>query len=343
MSVELKSTLERLMGRQSLTETEAFALLQSLTDPLVPPAMAGALLASLRAKGETADEVRGFARAMRALARSPQLPEVGPTIDIVGTGGDSSHTYNSSTGAALLTVAAGAKVVKHGNRSISSRSGSADLLEALGLPIPLDEAAAAACLAATGFTFLFAPHYHPAMKAIAPVRAALGVRTVFNLLGPLVNPAEPPFQLTGAFSAKAAELMAETLAGMPIRRAFVVHGEPGWDEPTPVGAFLLYDVRPGRVECSTRTAADFGLPSCAAEDLRGGDAATNAAALRAVFAGQDRGPHRDAVVMSTALALELMGTVSDPMAGAALAIATIESGAANEMLHNLSAFGASLQ
>jgi anthranilate phosphoribosyltransferase len=342
MSVELKGLLERLLLGQSLTESEAYALLQTLTDPAVPPAMAGALLAALRAKGETADEVRGFARAMRALARSAQLPAVGDTIDIVGTGGDSSHTYNLSTGAALLTVAAGAKVVKHGNRSISSRSGSADLLEALGLPIPLDEHSAAQCLASTGFTFLFAPHYHPAMKAIAPVRAALGVRTVFNLLGPLANPAEPPFQLTGAFSEKAAALMADTLAGMPIRRAFVVHGEPGWDEPTPVGSFLLYDVHPGQVTCSTRSAADFGLPSCSAEDLRGGDAAHNAAALRAVFEGRDRGPHRDALVMSAALALELMGIAADPLAAAALAIATIDSGAAANTLRSLSAFGASL-
>lgn len=342
MNVELKALLERLLAGQSLTEAEAYALLQALTDPNVPPAMAGALLAALRAKGETADEVRGFARSMRALAKSPQLPDVGPTIDIVGTGGDSSHTYNLSTGAALLTVAAGAKVVKHGNRSISSRSGSADLLEALGLRIPLDADSAARCLAVTGFTFLFAPHYHPAMKAIAPVRAALGVRTVFNLLGPLANPAAPPFQLTGAFSEKAAALMAETLAGMPIRRAFVVHGEPGWDEPTPVGSFLLYDVKPGQVECCTRSAADFGLPSCLAEDLRGGDAAYNAAALRAVFEGRDRGPHRDAIVMSAALAFELMGLAADPLAGAALANATIDSGAAANLLGRLSAFGASL-
>ena len=148
------------------------------------------------------------------------------------------------------------------------------------------------CLEDTGFTFLFAPHYHPAMKAIAPVRAALGVRTVFNLLGPLVNPAAPPYQLTGAYSAPAAKLMADALSGLPIRRAFVVHGEPGWDEPTPVGAFLLYDVRPGQVTCTTRSAADFGLPSCAAEELRGGDAAYNAAALRAVFAGEDQGDRK---------------------------------------------------
>ena len=176
---------------------------------------------------EFADELRGFASAMRELARRPAVDPAlqARAIDIVGTGGDASGSVNISTGTALLVAACGLPVIKHGNRSISSRSGSADVLEQLGLPLPLDETRAGACLTATGFTFLFAPHYHPAMKEIAPVRRALGVRTVFNLLGPLTNPAEPPFGLIGAYSHDAARLMAETLAGMPIQRVFVVHGE----------------------------------------------------------------------------------------------------------------------
>jgi len=338
----LKSLLERLVSGDGLTETEAFDLMVTLTDSAVPPAQAGGLLTALRAKGVTADEVRGFARGMRSLAHRPSLPEVGPTIDLVGTGGDGSHTFNLSTGAALLAVAAGARVVKHGNRSVSSRSGSADLLEALGLPIPLTETAAAECLSATGFTFLFAPHYHPAMKAIAPVRAALGIRTVFNLLGPLTNPAEPPFHVIGAYSLDAAKLMADTLAGLPIGRAFVVHGEPGWDEPTPVGPFVLHDVRPGHVVTSTRSAADYGLPSCTPDALRGGDGVHNAAALKAVFDGRDRGPHRDALVMSAALALEVMGRVDGPQAGARQVEAVIDSGAAADLLHRLATFGATV-
>ena len=228
--LDLRVTLERLLDRGDLTEAEAGELLVALTDAAIAPAMGGALLAALRSKGVTPDEVRGFAGAMRRLARRPQLPEGPPAIDIVGTGGDASGSFNLSTGAALLVAAMGVRVVKHGNRSVSSRSGSADLLECLGLPLPLDEKGAGACLAATGFTFLFAPHYHPSMKEIAPVRRALGVRTVFNLLGPLTNPAAPPFGLIGAYSDDAARLMAETLAGMPIERVFVVHGEPGWDE-----------------------------------------------------------------------------------------------------------------
>jgi len=195
--IDLRDVLERLLQRRDLPESEAGELLVALTDAATAPAMAGALLAALRVKGVTAPEVRGFAGAMRSLARHPRLPPGPPAIDIVGTGGDGSGSFNLSTGAALLVAAMGVRVVKHGNRSISSRSGSADLLEALGLPLPLDEQGAGDCLAATGFTFLFAPHYHPAMKEVAPVRRALGVRTVFNLLGPLTNPAEPPFGLIG--------------------------------------------------------------------------------------------------------------------------------------------------
>ena len=173
--------------------------------------MAGALLAALRAKGVTPAEVRGFAGAMRSLARKPALPADVDAIDIVGTGGDSSGSLNLSTGAALLAAACGLPVIKHGNRSITSRSGSADLIEQLGFVMPLDEHAAARCFAATGFTFLFAPYYHPAMKVLAPIRSALGVRTVFNLLGPLTNPAAPRYQLIGAYDEPTAELMAHTV------------------------------------------------------------------------------------------------------------------------------------
>lgn len=336
----LRGTLETLLAGRSLPEDEAFELLLALTDANLAPAMAGALLAALRAKGVDANELRGFARGMRSLARRPALPDVGPTLDVVGTGGDASHTFNLSTGAALLAVACGARIAKHGNRSISSRSGSADLLEAIGLKVPLDEKSAGACLAATGFTFLFAPHYHPAMKAIAPVRAALGVRTVFNMLGPLTNPSEPPFHVIGAYSREAARLLADSAAGLPMRRTFVVHGEPGWDEPTPAGPFVLYDVRPGSVREQTRTAADYGLPACAPEDLRGGDAAHNAAELRAVFAGRDRGPHRDALLMGASLALEVTGLAPDALAGVARARAAIDSGAATRVLDSLARFSA---
>lgn len=340
MPQALRATLEHLLERRHLTEAQAGELLEALTDPAVAPAMAGALLAALRSKGVTADEVRGLAGAMRRLARRPQISSGTPIVDVVGTGGDSSGSYNLSTGAALLAAACGLRIVKHGNRAVSSRSGSADLLEALGLKMPLDETAAGRCLDAIGFTFLFAPHYHPALKALAPIRGALGVRTVFNMLGPLANPAEPPFHVIGAFSIEAAELMAHTLAGMSIERAFVVHGEPGWDEPTPVGPFALFDVRPGSVTRQVRSATDFGIESCEASDLAGGDVSHNAAALRSVFEGRDRGPHRDALLIGAALTLELTGQESDPGRAAKRAAAAIDSGQARELLEKLSRFGA---
>lgn len=338
MSQPLRTTLERLLEHRHLSEAEADELLVALTDPEIPPALAGGLLAALRGKGVTPDEVRGFARAMRRLARRPQLAAGAPLVDVVGTGGDASGSLNLSTGTALLAAACGVRIAKHGNRSISSRSGSADLLAALGVPMPLDESAAGRCLEATGFTFFFAPHYHPALKALAPVRGALGVRTVFNMLGPLTNPAEPPFHLIGAYSLPAAELMANTLAGMAIERAFVVHGEPGWDEPTPVGPFTLFDVRPGRVERLTRDASLFGLSKCSAAELAGGDAQFNAAAIHAVFDGRDRGAHRSALLLGTALVLELTGREHDSRKGVACAAQAIDSGRAASLLKNLAAF-----
>ena len=340
MSTALAVTLDRLLDGQNLTEREAGELLVALTLPELAPALAGALLGALRAKGVTAAELRGFALAMRSLARRAQLPAALPAVDIVGTGGDKSGSYNLSTGAALLTAACGVPVVKHGNRSVSSRAGSADVLEALGLPLPLDEQRAADCLAATGFTFLFAPHYHPAMKNIAPVRAALGVRSVFNILGPLCNPAAPPFHVIGAYNLATAELMAQALAGMNAGRALVVHGAEGWDEPTPVGPFELFDVRGDEVRREQRSPSDYGLALCAAEDLRGGDAAYNAASLRRVLSGEEQGAHRDALLLGAALALEATGIEAAPRLAVARAAQAIDSGSAAKLLAQLADFGA---
>ena len=330
-----RELLQQLLERRDLSQAQAEDLLAHLTDPQLPPAMAGALLAGLSSKGLTATEVRGLAQAMRRLARRPDLPPGLRAIDVVGTGGDASGSFNISTGTALLTAACGLPVVKHGNRSVSSRCGSADVLEALGLPVPLDAAAAAACLAATRFTYLFAPHYHPATARVAPIRAALGVRTVFNILGPLVNPAEPPWHLVGAFSLEVARLIAEAFQGLPIERTFVVHGADGWDEPTPVGPFTLFDVRPGTFAVSVRSAADYGLPPCSAADLAGGDAMHNARALQSVLHGEDRGAHRDCLLLGTALALEVAGIVRDGREGVARAAAAIDEGAAGRLLESL--------
>jgi len=306
------------------------------------PALAGGILTALRIKGETAEEIRGFALAMRELARRPQLPP-GEYVDIVGTGGDGSGSLNLSTGSALLAAACGLPVVKHGNRSISSRSGSADVLAALGLPVPLDEIACGRCLEAVGFTFLFAPHFHPAMKHIAPVRAALGVRTVFNVLGPLANPAEPPFNVIGAYSEKVADLMAETLAGMPIERAFVVHGAEGWDEATPIGRFVCHDVRPGQNLYGLRDPRDYGIERCRAEDLLGSDPTTNCMRLREALHGRDTQPHRDALVLGAALALEVSGHAADLGEAVTIARAALSDGAAAHLLERMAAFSAGLR
>lgn len=335
MSTDHSKHLDTLLNGQSLTEQQAYSLMHELAAGDIAPALAGAFLAGLRAKGETADEIRGFAKAMRELALHPAIPDGAPTVDTVGTGGDGSGSLNLSTGTGLLAAAAGARVVKHGNRSVSSKSGSADMLECLGMPLPLHEAEAVACLAATQFTFLFAPAYHPAMKAIMPVRGAMGVRTVFNMLGPLTNPAAPPFMLIGAWSLEAARLMADALSGMQLARAFVVHGEPGWDEATPVGEFTLFDVRPGEVRQSVRTPEDYGLQRCTPQDLAGGDAAHNAQELRRVFRGEDMGAHRDALLMGTSLVLEVQGTASDPKHGVEIAAAAIDNGAAAQLLDNI--------
>ena len=338
--IQLRGWLDGLLEKRSLHADEARQLLIALTEPDVPPPLAGALLAAIRAKGVTADELRGFALGMRSLARRPAIvaAHAADGVDIVGTGGDKSGSFNLSTGASLLAAAAGLTVIKHGNRSVSSKAGSADVLEALGLALPLDETRAAECLAATGFTFLFAPHYHPAMKNVAPIRQAMGVRTVFNILGPLSNPAEPEFHVIGAFDAGTAELMAQALSGMNIRRAFVVHGAEGWDEPTPVGPFTLFDVRPGNVARSQRAPANYGLKLCDSAALAGGDAAYNAQELREVLCGRDRGAHRDALLLSAALALEGAGQCATAREAIDVAARAIDSGASARLLEKLAKF-----
>ncbi|MCC5793763.1 MAG: anthranilate phosphoribosyltransferase [Chromatiales bacterium] len=330
-----RDVLEQLLRGEDMEAAAAAGLMRVLADEQQPPALAGALLAALRAKGETAAEVRGFATAMRELARGFSLPEGLPAVDVVGTGGDGSGSFNISTGTALLVSACGLPVVKHGNRSVSSRSGSADVLEALGVRLPEDPEGARRMLDAQRFCFLFAPFFHPAMKAIAPVRRALGVRTVFNILGPLTNPAQPPYALVGAFDLPTARLMAEALSGLPIRRAFVVHGEPGWDEATPVGPFVLFDVRPGEVRRQRRDPQHYGIARCRPGDLAGGDASANAAALEAVFSGKDRGPHRDALLLGAGLVLELTAQARGLARGIRAAAQVLDDGKAYALLARL--------
>jgi anthranilate phosphoribosyltransferase len=332
--------LEGLLEGSDLTVEEAESLLHQLTGGEIEPATAGAILVALRAKGETPDEVRGFARAMRGLATDPGIDVTG-AVDVVGTGGDRSGSLNLSTGSALLTAAAGVPVVKHGNRSMTSASGSADVLEQLGLPMPLDSGQARRLFAATGFTFLFAPHYHPAMAAVGPIRRALGVRTVFNILGPLTNPAAPARMVIGVFDPDVAKLMAGALSGLGIERAFVVHGAGGWDEPSPLGEFLLFDVTPGNVEETTRSPSDLGIDICDPSDLAGGTPEQNAQRIMDVFEGE-HGPHRDALVLGAALAVEVAGRADSPAAAVSTVSAAIDDGRALDLAKSLAEFGSGL-
>lgn len=328
----MKQALEKLLGGHDLTEGEAAALLDDLADEGANPVLSGAVLTALRAKGESPDEIRGFATRLQDLAIRPNLPDQLDAVDVVGTGGDGSGSLNLSTGAALLAAAAGVPVVKHGNRSISSDSGSADVLAALGLDLPFDPSRAGEVFRATGFTFLFAPAYHPAMKSIAPVRAQLATRTIFNIAGPLANPASPRYGVVGAYSPELARIMAATLAGMPIERAFVVHGEPGWDEATPVGPYLLLEVAGGRVVETFEDPADLGFPRVSPADLAGSDPAYNAARIRDVFAGE-QGPHREALVLGASLALRIRG--HQPAEAIEMAALAIDDGQAMALVESL--------
>ena len=325
--------LERLVSRQDFTRGEAGELMRDLIDPDVSDIVKGAILAGFRAKGVTPDELSGMALALRAEAVPVDVASVSCRVDTCGTGGDGTGSINLSTATALLVAAMGIPVVKHGNRSVSSRSGSADVLEALDIHLPANAGQAVKSLRTTGFAFLFAPVFHPAMKAVAPVRKALGVRTVFNLLGPLVNPAAPTHQLVGAYSPEAARLIAQSLSAGPVQRAFVVHGALAWDEATPVGPFLLLDVHHGAVTERIVDPADYGYPRCDPLDLKGGDPDENARLLQQSLMGTP-GPKRDAVALNAALVLQLVESL-EPREAASQANDALEQGRAIELLDRL--------
>lgn len=329
----MRQILDRVLDGELLDADQADELMTELTSGDVDPIVVGALLAALRSRGESPEEVRGFARGMRRLALSPHL-DGSAACDVVGTGGDSSGSLNLSTGAALLAAAAGVPIVKHGNRSMTSQSGAADVLEALGMKVPLDEEAAGRCFEETGFTFLFAPYFHPAIGAVVPIRRALGVRTVFNMLGPLTNPGHPGYAVIGAWSLDAARLMANSLVSTEMRRAFVCHGLNGWDEPTPVSPFHLFEVESGSVRESVVDPADFGFDRCDPDELLGGTPEENAASLLAVFSG-GAGPHRDALVLGAALALHVTGHAADLVEASAKARMALDNGSATNLVESV--------
>ena len=299
-------------------------------------AQIGGFLVALRFKGETAAEIAGCAEAMRehVLAVQPKREDL---VDTAGTGGDNAHTLNISTAAALVAAAAGAGVAKHGNRAVSSSSGSADVLEALGFELELPPERIEQSIDELGFGFLFAPTHHPAMKHAAPVRRELATRTVFNVLGPLTNPAGARAQVVGVFAADLVPTIAAVLAELGAHRAFVVHGADGIDELSPAGPNLVAEVVRGQVVERTIDPLELGVPRCSPEELRGGSPEENAAAIRRVFDGADGGA-RDAILLNAAGAIAAGGHAADLREAIELAREAVASGAAGERLDALVAF-----
>jgi anthranilate phosphoribosyltransferase len=332
MSELVRSALARVMAGADLSREEARAAMGDVMDGEASPAQLAALLIALRVRGETVEELTGFAQAMRQRVVSVRAPE--GAIDTCGTGGDGASTFNISTAAALIVAASGVPVAKHGNRAVTSQAGSADVLEALGVPIDLGPAEAADALSSTGFAFLFAPAYHPAMRHAGPVRRELGVPTCFNLLGPLTNPAGVRRQVMGVADPAAAARVARVLHALGAERAFVVHGD-GVDELPLAGAGVLYDVSPAGVRRRRVDAAALGLRSAPADELRGGGGAENAATIEAILDGRERGPRRDVAVLNAGAALAVAGRARRLREGVELAAATIDGGAAAALLERL--------
>ena len=337
-TLQLRQLLEE---RKQLTRGEARALLETILEQKVNEVVIAAIIGAFAARGETAEEIAGFVDAMRAVATAVPFTEAerDTLVDTCGTGGDGARTFNISTAAALVAAAAGAKVAKHGNRAVTSTSGSADVLDALGIPVDLSPAVAARAIRQHGFAFLHAPAMHPAMKIVMPVRRALGVRTIFNLVGPLTNPAGARAQVMGVYSVDRVAVVAEAMLLLGTRHAYVVHGAisqndaeaGGMDELSISGPSQIAEVHDGRITHRRLTPEEVGLRSAPIESLRGGDGRDNAGILRRIFAGEI-GPHRDVVVFNAAAVLVTASLAADLVSGVSLAQQTIDSGAVSRLI-----------
>ena len=329
----MTALLEKLLRREDLSTAEAAAAMDDIMEGRVQPSQIAGLLVALAMKGERPEEIVGFARTMRARATKLSR-EFSPVFDTCGTGGDRAHTFNVSTVAALVLAACGVRVAKHGNRSVSSRCGSADLFEALGVNVGAEPAIVERCLDEAGIAFFFAPTFHPSMRHAGPTRRELGLRTAFNLLGPLTNPAGARRQLVGVPRPELTELVARSLALLGAERAWVVHGADGLDEISTGGYTKVSECRDGEVNTFYLHPADIGLTKSAPDALRGGNAEDNARIARAVLAGEP-GPQRDVVVLNAAAALLIAGMVRRIQDGQALAAAAIDNGKAAAVLEDL--------
>jgi anthranilate phosphoribosyltransferase len=329
--------LKNLISRHDLTENEAFDAVTAILKGELTEGQIGALLATLSSKGETIDEICAGARAMRAAATRVQSLNAN-TLDTVGTGGDGGMTFNVSTTVAFVAAGAGAVVAKHGNRASSGKSGSADCLEQLGLNLAADPEIMEQALNEIGITFLFAPSFHKAMRFAGPVRKQLGVRTLFNLLGPLTNPAGAPCQLIGVFAPELTETFAEVLKKLGSRRVLVVHGHDGMDEITLTTTTRCSELKDGAVKTYDIDPLNYFEDTCTNADLEGGTPADNAAITRAILTGGLRGPKRDIVLVNAAASLLAANQAADLAEGIRKAAESIDSGAAYDKLERLIAF-----
>ncbi len=329
---ELKRLITRVADGQTLSESETLAALDLLMSGVAPPVAMGAFLMALRVRGETIEEITGAAKFLRARMTSVDAPP--NAVDIVGTGGDSHGTYNVSTAATFVAAGAGVVIAKHGNRAVTSLSGASDVLSALGVKLDVPPVAVTRAISDAGVGFLWAPLYHPAMKTWAPIRADLGVRTLFNLLGPLCNPASVKRQVLGVYDRKLLEPIAQVLKNLGSVHAWVVHGSDGMDELTTTGVTTVAELNNGTITVFEVTPEDAGLPRAGLAALKGGDAAHNATALRALLLGEP-GAYRDIVVLNAAAALIVAGKASGLEDGVARAQTSIDSGRAAQALDRL--------
>lgn len=329
---ELKPLIAKVAAGTPLTRAEAREAFDVMMSGDATPSQIGGFLMALRVRGETVDEITGAVEIMR----EKMLPVVAPVdaIDIVGTGGDASGSYNISTCAAFVAAGAGLKVAKHGNRALSSRSGAADVLMALGVKIDVPPEKISECISEAGLGFMFAPAHHSSMKFVGPSRVELGTRTIFNLLGPLSNPARAKRQVTGVFSKQWVEPLAQVLQNLGCEACWICHGEGGMDEIVPTGTTWISELKDGKITSFTLTPEEAGLKRSSLEDLKGGDAEHNADALRHVLAGKPSA-FRDAAVMTAAAALVVAGKEADLKRGVAAAQKAIDSGAAEAALNKL--------
>jgi anthranilate phosphoribosyltransferase len=330
---ELRRVIEQ---RDILSREEASALMRQILAGEASDIELAGLLGALAGRGETADELAGFALALRSAARPLSLADAEKLelVDTCGTGGDASGSFNISTAAALVAAAAGAKVAKHGNRAITSKCGSADVLEALGVPVQLSPEDAGQSLRSHNFCFLLAPAHHPQLKAVMPVRKALGVRTILHVLGPLLNPAGARRQVMGVYHSRLVPLVAKAMLLLDIEHAMVVHGDGGLDEIALSGPSEVAEVQGGRITLHVITPEDFGLQRAPLAALTGGDAATNALILSSIFAGKT-GPPRDVVLLNSAAVLVAAGIASDIRDGIARAAQAIDDGAVIRLVNAL--------